>query len=71
MFIINGRRVDRASMTGDEINRMADPKPGRRAVVRFGVNAHPVDPGRTYSPMDKHGKDLSIKTIPDRTKGKS
>jgi hypothetical protein len=69
MFIINGRRVERASMTGDEITRMAAPGPGRRVVVRYGVNAHPVDASRNYSPKDKDGKPLSVKTIPDRTKG--
>lgn len=72
MPIINGRRVDKDYMTGDEIIREAKPEPGRRVVIRRGIDAQTVTPGKGYGPrelVDKKNRPVQIETIPDRTKG--
>lgn len=70
--IINGRLVDKSFMSGEEIIREASPAPGRRVVLRRGLDAHTVERSHTYSStqlLDKKGRHVRIETIPDRTKG--
>jgi len=72
MPIINGRRVDKDYMSGEEIIREANPATGRRTVIRKGMNAYTVDRYKQYSERDlrdKQGRPVRIETIPDRTKG--
>lgn len=70
--IINGRRVDEDFMSGSDIISQARPAPGRRTVIRSGVEATTVDPRKNYGPRDlrdKRGNPVRVETIPDRTKG--
>lgn len=72
MPIINGRRVDKDYMSGEEIISAANPASGRRTVIRQGMNAYTVDKNKQYSERDlrdKQGRPVRIETIPDRTKG--
>lgn len=72
MPIINGRRIDKDYMSGDEIIHEAKPELGRRVVIRRGLDAQTVTPGKGYGPRelrDKQDRPVKIETIPDRTKG--
>ena len=76
MAIINGRRIDPASIGtgvhGSELTRLANAGHGRRPIIEKAGQVQTIDPGRNYHGVDlidKWGRGAKITSMPDRSKG--
>lgn len=71
--IINGRRMTLdGSVTGRKLILASHLGPGRRAVIRNGLEVQTIDPQKIYGPKDledKYGRPVHISSMPDRSKG--
>ena len=71
--IINGRRMMYdGTVDGSDLVRESHAGPGRRAVIRNGLEVRTIDPTRQYQwhdLQDKHGRPVRIDSMPDRSKG--
>ena len=76
MGIMNGRRIDPNSIPngvhGSELFRIANPGPGRVAVVECAGKTQPANPNRQYSRaelVDRQNRGAKVTTMPKRYKG--
>jgi len=76
MAIINGRRIDPASIPhgahGSELERHAKASTGRRPIIECGGKVQQIDANRHYSQyelVDKRGRGAKVTSMPDRSKG--
>ncbi len=76
MAIINGRRIDPASIPsgahGSELERHAKAGVGRRPILECGGKVQQIDANRHYRQnelIDKQGRGAKVTSMPDRSKG--
>jgi hypothetical protein len=76
MVIINGRRIDPASIGngihGKDLSQHAKAGAHRRPVIERGGQVSQIDDNRWYRRedlVDKHGRGAKIASMPDRSKG--